>query len=1104
MEKKATFDLSKFSEPRFLSKSLSHSELASRLKIICFELSEWEAVEVQEDAAQEQINDLAVLASKAYLIDHRSSEVRNVCACLIADLLRLSVDPFPTSQKSLEVSLKFLIDAVTGISNTSDSSYPLKFHVLEILEKKSALLLVFHLKSRKAQSLVLEKLFSTFLTILEQDLMNSVREYIVEILSEILQDPRSSVSNDILALVLERLTSGYKDDKISAFTSVGRILTACEVAIEGRILDQIHHLLQQLGTKEFAHVICELATIVPSTVTCLTPKLQDFLEGEDSNDRLSFTRMFGDILSIQNSKIPSDFLLNSFLRRFVDVSPKIRAEAVRASGFILEAQPDSASEILCHILDRCADSEDSVRKEAVSTTCEALKIIPQLASVDILEIICRRLRDKVPEVRMLTVHQVAELYCVLFEMHPKEASFLASHTIQLLELQDVPDVSILAEKALDEIIIGKNKNSRDRAVRLCQVYEQLDDLMKDTFTKHVIEEKAMLQRLVKDVIEATKETKKISIEDLKNIPSFEILSRKLKLKESHNEAAIASIFCNMDLKCRNWLSTVCSISSDFRSIRASTLEITRYFSRQEIELKGLAQSMCIRLSSSLINQGIVNSLISDDSSGLNLGEKLELALQISDAYRGIADESIELLFKFLENDQLREKSLSIIAFCSQNSFAPFRSSLEPILFNFCQTESRLLASTSIRALYNAFASPQRIVEPWISLWSSDLNKNNANVSGILSALAQVALSDATTFSIDFESVNSFIFLDVFPPLVFQSKGGLSKKYHELAISSISVLVNQVVSISRTDEVATSTLPSQLLRILENIFIHVPSDKKGNDSLLTHAIDVFLDLICIRKVQDFATVRHLLALSSISASSNIALKSVLFEKLWECSKNLRLPHQFSAILSLFLHPLNQAFSDRARARLRYLVAAQRKRNELLIQSKAGHKSFRLPPRLHPEFGICFVVFLLAHHFFIEESSKSTQYVASCLRSFLNALFSGEQRHNFSMVFAILQSLHVSVDVVDSAYTHRCHTIGILCRKELAKAYQGKEWQQTVAQAVILPSFLFEPVNASKVTPSKVRDFLQSDKATSTPSKRQADHFNENIEEIVSLADDLTYI
>jgi hypothetical protein len=85
--------------------------------------------------------------------------------------------------------------------------YPLCFHVFEILTKKSAFVLIFHLQSKSKSVLLQKKLFQSLFDIVDSGISKQLATYCIEIMLDLLREPEARFEPEVLALFFQCLTS---------------------------------------------------------------------------------------------------------------------------------------------------------------------------------------------------------------------------------------------------------------------------------------------------------------------------------------------------------------------------------------------------------------------------------------------------------------------------------------------------------------------------------------------------------------------------------------------------------------------------------------------------------------------------------------------------------------------------------------------------------------------------------------------------------------------------------------------------------------------------------------------------------------------------------
>jgi hypothetical protein len=380
----------------------------------------------------------------------------------------------------------------------------------------------------------------------------------------------------------------------------------------------------QFSPEKFSKAMLEISNILPSTFIVMLPKLHDILCSDSAECRLHFTRMFGKVLSLKDSKIPSSAILTPFLKRFIDADSLIRMEAIQFSKNVSENHPEFISDILEYLVDRLLDQDEKVRKASCIAFYEISKSNPSTIEAKDIEICSGRMLDKSHTVRKICIENMCELFLVLKDNDFEEKSNLVLSS--LLRLFSIPLARADAEQMLDKKILAEGGK---RLTEFLDILNLATPSQKKDLLNFLIVQKIKLVRTFSELLnednDASDCTRKLQA----------VISKILGHTISPTESANLYKFIFSKENITEWFQTVSSFEAEDSEIRCAMKEI-------EKSLKGslcdkLVKSILPKVSMLIISPRDVSDLV-EIASTAQAKSQLPDALHAMDLARIIASE----------------------------------------------------------------------------------------------------------------------------------------------------------------------------------------------------------------------------------------------------------------------------------------------------------------------------------------------------------------------------------------------------------------------------------------------------------------------------------
>eukprot|EP00727_Mastigamoeba_balamuthi_P004641 m51a1_g14175 hypothetical protein (3303) ;mRNA; f:29594-45724 len=930
MHSKEFRDAEAVSEQGYLAEGLSKVELAKRLR----RAHEHLARVAQEDGeAKAALRTLAAdLATTAAATKDR--DARLLCACAMADVIRIYAPDSPYDDDQLQDIFKLWIEQLSKVGDEMDPSFTLRFYLLEKLAMVRAFILLLEISPA-----LVNELFVTFYSVVGEDVPSNVLSLMLEIAQTCVTESQENASPMFETVLLPLTPPGNHNNPAAASFSADLIqrcparfqtilatlyTKALEVASEPVDADEAPGAAMGLTLAKMHDVIEEVNRIdTKRTLLALVlPLMEAELRSENDKLRKDAVLMLARIFAEKDSKLHTEYrpLFTTFLSRFNDKSQALRATMVAfGESFVsTHMDDDTVTPPICkEVVNRLRDPDDSVRKKAVAAVltlwkagAEAAKLMDQSTLLEVSE----RLRDKKDTVRAEAVKALGELYARSRSRRPN--TDIASRVLTCYVIGPEED-KYRAERALDKFLLQQldPEDYDDEAEE--QRAKQLAVLVKG------IDERAL--RCLERLLEARKalqdDVAALVARRAENAPKEE-LHRRIdavckRLPVPGAKEALRKMHESKDTKPFKALAVL----SRPESTVAEVLTAREFCLRagRESALAVLAN----RLAQTVVTPGAVAELLEEGgpcTMFVNTCAKLYPAV--------VASQSADLLRLAEDGDKDAVLALSALVYVADKGLLESGAKLRKIMEKFC-------------------TSAKRLVE--------DLDKDSDNTASLLQALGRIAEEKPAAIEPQAETLASFVVDTLFK----EERQG--KKGEVLAVAQgygMKAIVRYLSACEDPQGERATSLFQTVVRYATREAQMLRSDRSEAE-MQRAALCGLVSLASKRHYDAAITIEVLQAVATALLDRDTRTRDKIAGKLYKGLVAVRLPVRYLAVLAIRAADTRKDVAPLLKVHLANCVAQRREcvkqLPQLLGEAQPGPSKFNLLP----EYALPYLLSLLAH-------------------------------------------------------------------------------------------------------------------------------------------------
>lgn len=154
-------EILKLVSPGYLTAGLKREDLSNRLKKISALMSSLEESDGDIKAKICEKKGLKDALVSDFIMKNQSEEIRLLCACCLADVLRLTAPVPPFQPKELEAIFKLILEQFKIVANSTSGSYKRAFYLLECIAVVRCYLMLTDPSIERGQE-ILKNMFDLF------------------------------------------------------------------------------------------------------------------------------------------------------------------------------------------------------------------------------------------------------------------------------------------------------------------------------------------------------------------------------------------------------------------------------------------------------------------------------------------------------------------------------------------------------------------------------------------------------------------------------------------------------------------------------------------------------------------------------------------------------------------------------------------------------------------------------------------------------------------------------------------------------------------------------------------------------------------------------
>lgn len=1108
-----------------LTPDLGTDEIVKRLKICCKSLGDYESM---DDVNSSELLSLSKCLVQTFLQSHRSREVRGLVSCCIADIFRLCYPDPPYDERERKVVFDNFVRQLQGLEKPSSPAFKYSFQLLETLARIRLFNVCLEMEDHDTFTDIFRMLFS----VINQEQSTKVKNYIVDILSALVQDG-DFLPQEVIDIILTNILEPSKSDNKAAYTFTCEFIRKTSSHIEPYIQIFFNNALMVGKSAESTVVdhlydlVLELHAIDSSVLLAVLPQLEFKLKSTDNEERFEVTQLLAKMFSPKASKLSMENrpLWNCFLGRFADVSPRIRVECIKYSKYFLLYHPHLVEAVASVLHDRFYDKEERVRMEVIKAMCEVasenFEAVPKILGEDLEG----RMRDKVWSIRKECINSLARLYRQFMSSSFSSGGTLNSSSVKKLQwiptkimhayYRDSVEDKMCVERCFLSCIVPVALSDSQRMERMLHVYNSLNDEHAVRAFDALLGSRHRIRGYLLELIETQQDDSKLQgdqkkqailtqvtrltrhlPDSLKSQASLDYLVRLLeeeKLRESLLKAIDTSCTCSEVIKAK--VDVVERVGS-----KASVLDTVRSILDRACPM--LIDAKCIEI---LVTK-VCDEVCSDQEQEQEEEEgqkQAKKSLQLIRNLAGIMPTNFRssMVFEKLatllqhEDREIVKCALQILTLTGEHVDKSTTGVLEPILMDLAQRGHPELSKDALKCMKQVFEDPKPAFKRLYSSLIPHLDYKDENLCTVLISLGQVAKLQPQVFASSYKLViKDFVVKKLIA--VDRTKNefvegdkewgddNLISYETKVKVLGMKLLVNWLLGLS--------TMPpgrpefekncKAVLQLLDTTLTHngdlqdVDNIAACDRSRLRLAASCgFIKLAKCSMVRDFITVLMFQTLAFTVQDTCEEVRSRFMEKLNKGLLSLRLPLGYLAFMVFVGTEPNKPLLNRFQKMITMNVT---KRRQVMNQN---FKAMDNRHAIMPEYAVSHAVYLVAHH--TSYSRTDTQHLdkfKKCLWFFLEPMVLRGESYGF--LVKLLESIKVTVDAQHPSNAENTKNLYSAC--DLAMGVMEKKLKHLklgdFSGDLVLPHKLYQAKGEGQQQPNTVR-YLPPD-YNCTPTKR----------------------
>jgi len=1032
-------------------------DLIQRLQEIASALSTIDTDELSSISVVPHIEGLRDCFKHYNFFNSEIEEIQLLTACCLVDLFRVWVvtEQPPYSDEDDLAQCFDLFHSALKNANFKQSKNPQKFthqyHLLEILTKYQMLAILVpdstgedEDDSEQFGTDILIKILRNLVQCVDNDTEHNALVYIKTVLKDILEEfDEDAIPLNLLNALFRFLLKAYKHKHEASHNLVKNVITDTKKILVPRVNDFIKkYLLTQpqrrnrFRRSEAFQIVAELGKINEDFLQESYWRLQGKLEATDVKERIEYIDFFAELFTAKFAGTKSKATLDLLFRRFKDKETQVRMHLLKKAPELFTAQLESQNKILDLIGERFEDGSHHVRLEALKSFAMIVNLEPHVAGRQVFTKFRERIRDKNVNITRYVAQELARMIQKFVQPSWKTGKDVSPRSKPFVEaigsfLKNTLEAEFMSSLLDDFILGGRDCTLEERTNIMIFLFGSLEEAQRSHLVFRFFKRKQRIVQVMRSLCKA-----KINLNKEEEDPekaerakrelngwikyvavelqwSPHLHDRSLDVETEH---FVQILIQQKDTAYLQNLLTLCHGEATWDQICNAREKLTDLWRNKPN--KHLLERLSHRLSQFLLPaDGVVKALrltveavekLDGDNAGMSeLGWGFPIAaLDLLENFADYFSSTLSIpacwrpLINLLNhtNPDVQQRALTVLSKVLNSKACEFVSEKEEQFKELCLRGQGLeiqsqAAATCIAKAYDKIESKKaRIVEIVKYIWSH--------------CDAEKFETEHQQLAIHFASLR--IFCKLFPELVQKSIGdemkgmicntllkrAKARSRDRVIVKGLHLLTDYIIALAKeTGNYIEGRifLKSCLCRQIE---LYQTEFQVGGNDLLIGVVECVIEMLTVKQFADSIPSEIFFYLAQLSQAENTDLRTPILNYLGEKLLSSKVPHQYSAIISLTGCDPDRTLRQTMQHRLHKLVVLHRQNNDTL-------KKFGLPitANEHPEMGLAYLIFILA---LCDKSFKHDDQ-KKILAVFIDAIMKMQVSETVDLLYKIIYDL-----------------------------------------------------------------------------------------------------
>lgn len=350
---------------------------------------------------------------------HQNEKVKVSIACLIADVLRISMgaSPYEGELNNKKIFL-FLIEQLGGLKDPDGPYFKDSLNLLETLQSVDTFLLCLWLYDYKE---ILLKLFNQMFDVVDEMPEDNHLEVVFNMLWPVIEGCEN-VSKKLIRILLENI---LKQEYQNAFKLAKQLIIKTHKNLDYELQYFLLNIIQDEKGEELEryNTICrfilKLNDECPEVLVHFMNHMKMLLTQpklEEEKERLCIVKFLGELFTRTQIDLAPQYkdLLPLFLNTFNDNSQEIRIKFFLYAKYLLSKHPEHEKNIINRLVTQILDVNEDVRETVIRASVLIIRNIDDKTDMEkydkLIECIQERTRDIIPIVRKRAYNGLALIY----------------------------------------------------------------------------------------------------------------------------------------------------------------------------------------------------------------------------------------------------------------------------------------------------------------------------------------------------------------------------------------------------------------------------------------------------------------------------------------------------------------------------------------------------------------------------------------------------------------------------------------------------------------------------------------------------------------------